>query len=408
MAAKHTGENPLDRVLDDKRKKIDEAQSKANGLLARFWRQIMYDLKMGSITFNERLQQYLEIIYPGENKIAASNARGSYNKKFASPEFTFKVFLEALKVMGVFKIEISFKLHHIDGKVTTHVMDALLMNDESRKEFTDKWSQTHGVHQVDPEELKRLEAQRKDIIKAKEEARATKIDKSGKMVLPIPGYYEDTLKGHPHSSPIQRSHYLRNPNLLRQNNIYRKQSILTVAEAIDFLEQDGVSYVRVDNRALTDLGRMLDTQYIIPFVHPTLGNFNTVEGYRWYISLQEKHELLKVLNGHECRKYIKELRAANKLRKIPITNLIEQIRFAMYLKTESSAKLKALFLENTLPYRIFYLNKGKGRGSQCVLNELLENHDRMVSLTSLDKMYKENPDLILPIPDIQEMFNYHD
>lgn len=198
MAAKHTGENPLDRVLDDKRKKIDEAQSKANGLLARFWRQIMYDLKMGSITFNERLQQYLEIIYPGENKIAASNARGSYNKKFASPEFTFKVFLEALKVMGVFKIEISFKLHHIDGKVTTHVMDALLMNDESRKEFTDKWSQTHGVHQVDPEELKRLEAQRKDIIKAKEEARATKIDKSGKMVLPIPGYYEDTLKGHPH------------------------------------------------------------------------------------------------------------------------------------------------------------------------------------------------------------------
>lgn len=153
---------------------------------------------------------------------------------------------------------------------------------------------------------------------------------------------------------------------------------------------------------------MLDTQYIIPFVHPTLGNFNTVEGYRWYISLQEKHELLKVLNGHECRKYIKELRAANKLRKIPITNLIEQIRFAMYLKTESSAKLKALFLENTLPYRIFYLNKGKGRASQCVLNELLENHDRMVSLTSLDKMYKENPDLILPIPDIQEMFNYHD
>lgn len=200
---------------------------------------------------------------------------------------------------------------------------------------------------------------------------------------------------------------MRNPNLLRQNNIYRKQSILTVVEAIDFLEQDGVSYVRVDNRALTDLGRMLDTQYIIPFVHPTLGNFNTVEGYRWYISLQEKHELLKVLNGHECRKYIKELRAANKLRKIPITNLIEQIRFAMYLKTESSAKLKALFLENTLPYRIFYLNKGKGRGSQCVLNELLENHDRMVSLTSLDKMYKENPDLILPIPDIQEMFNYH-
>lgn len=215
---KTPGENPLDRVLDDANKKMDEGQSTSGGLLAKYWRQIMADLRMGSISFNERIQQYLELIYPGSNKIAASNARGSYNKKFAAPEFTWKVFLEALKVMGVWKIEFSVKLHHIDGKTTTHVTDALLMNSEQRRKFEDKWNATHGVHPIKKEELERLEAQRQAIKRAKEEklneANNLKISKSGKVI--IQRYYKEELEGNNELSEADRKQLLEEAEIVRQ------------------------------------------------------------------------------------------------------------------------------------------------------------------------------------------------
>lgn len=181
---------------------------------------------------------------------------------------------------------------------------------------------------------------------------------------------------------------------------------MTIPEALKYLENDGIEYIRIDNRALTDLGRMLDSQYIIPFYHPTLGQFNTIEGFIQYITLDRPHELLRVLNGHECRKYLKDLKDNKKLIKKTVSNTTDQLKYVNYLKIESSPKLKALFLANDLPYKIFYLNKDKNNKG-CVVNRLLDNHGRLVSILALKAMYKNNPELQLPMPDCTEILIRH-
>ena len=187
MTEKNVGENPLDRILSDSNKKINDTQSSAGGLLAKWWRTIMHDLHYSTITFSEKLSHFLELEFPGNNKISASNARGSYHKKFASPEFTWKVFLEGLKVIGVWKIEFSMKLYHIDGKETIHTVNALLMNQDDKEKYREKWDKYHGVNTVDEETIHMLEEQRRQVIQANAERIHEKTNKGS-------NYYDQVLQ----------------------------------------------------------------------------------------------------------------------------------------------------------------------------------------------------------------------
>lgn len=164
---KQTGENPLDHLFQDPNLRQSETQSSANGLLARWWRTIVADLHITAISLSERMQHYLEISHPSENRIAASNARGSFNKKLAGSEFTWKVFLEGLKTIGTWKIDFQIKLYNIDGNESVHTLSALLMNDEQVKAFRERWSKEHGIHEVDSNYIENLRKQREEIIKAK-------------------------------------------------------------------------------------------------------------------------------------------------------------------------------------------------------------------------------------------------
>lgn len=169
MSVKGTGENPLERIFQSENMRIDETQSSSGGLLARWWREMLKNLNFDIISFSERLTHYLEITKQTSNRVAASNARGSFNKKLADSEFTWKVFLEAIKILGVWKIEFSIKLHHIDGNTSSHSIDALLMNEEMKTKYIDRWNQYHGVHPVNNEYLETLKEHRRQIIQGNAE-----------------------------------------------------------------------------------------------------------------------------------------------------------------------------------------------------------------------------------------------
>ena len=187
MSQKNTGENPLDRIFQSGNMRIEETQSSSGGLLARWWRQIMKDLNIDAINFSERLTHYLEITKQNSNRVAASNACGSFNKKLADSEFTWKVFLEAIKLLGIWKIEFSIKLHHVDGNTSTHSIDALLMNDEMKSKYLELWNSQHGVHPVNEEYLETLREHRSKII-----------ENNAERVSQISGQesYYDTLRQH--------------------------------------------------------------------------------------------------------------------------------------------------------------------------------------------------------------------
>lgn len=176
----------------------------------------------------------------------------------------------------------------------------------------------------------------------------------------------------------------------------------TIQLAIEIIEQDGLNHIRIDNRSLVDLGRMLDSQYIIPFNHPVLGQFNTTEGFWHYISIENPSDLLRVLNGHECRKYIKELKAAKKFTKKLTTNFYEHIQYSNYLKIEASPKLKKMFIESTLPFKMYYVKKGT---NGCIINNTSNLHPRLANIIELRNMYHRNPNLVLPTPDCSEILS---
>ena len=157
-----SGENPLDPILNSPDKKSKETNSSAGGILARWYRTILHDLKITGTRFSESLSRYLEIIYPNNN-LAASNARGSFHKKFSEPEFTWKVFLEGLRVLGVEKVDFNITLHNADGSKSTHSLDVLLMGKEDTLRYLQEWRKDHGIHTADPEYLKVLEEQRQKV-----------------------------------------------------------------------------------------------------------------------------------------------------------------------------------------------------------------------------------------------------
>lgn len=139
-------------------------------------------------------------------------------------------------------------------------------------------------------------------------------------------------------------------SLHRSPRLKKHQSVLS-----ELVNGDGVTHIRVDNRGQTAVGRELDSQTIAPFVHPYLGQFNTTEGFWFYISMQEPDEQLRMLSGHECRKYIKQLRSQDKFNRVTVENFYEHICNATWLKVISSPELLEMVRVSSLPFRLYYI-----------------------------------------------------
>lgn len=128
----------------------------------------------------------------------------------------------------------------------------------------------------------------------------------------------------------------------------------------ELVSLDGIDHIRIDNRAKTLLGRMMDSQYISPFLHPKLGPFNTTEGFWFYISMEKPDERLRQLNGHECRKLIRELRDKGQLTRCWVNHFDRHISYANWLKITSNAQLLRALQSSKLPFRMYYVLETEG------------------------------------------------
>lgn len=174
-------------------------------------------------------------------------------------------------------------------------------------------------------------------------------------------------------------------------------------DIVNLLNKDGKEYIRVDNRAKTLLGKMLDSQSIVePIVHPKLGIFLCVEGFRYFITTKNAPEQLHTLIGYSCRKLIKEMKRDHKYVKINIKNFYDHIKYANWLKIEASPDLKEKFVESSLPFRMFYIDNDKTSG-HLILSELSLLDKRIVILEELRQSYKKDFHYQMECPDCSEI-----
>lgn len=144
-------------------------------------------------------------------------------------------------------------------------------------------------------------------------------------------------------------------SIFKRGSKIKQSTTIFKSNVEELMNADGKEHIRVDNRAKTLLGRMLDSQYIVPFYHPKLGPFNTTEGFWFYISMENPDERLRQLNGHEIRKVIRELRDEGKLQRVWIPQFDIHIKYANWLKITSNPSLLRMMSESKLPFKMYYI-----------------------------------------------------
>ena len=108
----------------------DKQRRQARGVLARLFRQILLDVKMTPLMWNNLMIKYLN---DPENGIAntgreRSSARGNLNKELHRPNMTWKVFLKGIRFLRPMKVR--FEVHHTmpSGRTSVHGVNVGMEN----------------------------------------------------------------------------------------------------------------------------------------------------------------------------------------------------------------------------------------------------------------------------------------
>lgn len=119
-------------------------------------------------------------------------------------------------------------------------------------------------------------------------------------------------------------------------------------------EEDGVTHVNIYSKGVTRLGRLLSNFAYSPFLHPEDGEFESVEGY-WYW-LSSKDEELRKKHGWEAKSYGRFVGGKDWL---DGDEFKRKIKLAIKSKIEQNQELHDLIERNTLPFKHYYIYNNK-------------------------------------------------
>lgn len=134
----------VQQLLNDPNKGIDKAEN----LLSKWFRTILYDLNIGIKSFNNNLKDYLHDPNNGieDNATARNNHRGNLMKEIASQNMSWNVFQKALRVIRVVRFELVINIQRAGSdKITQHVVYAQNnISEEQPKEDLSKANVING------------------------------------------------------------------------------------------------------------------------------------------------------------------------------------------------------------------------------------------------------------------------
>jgi hypothetical protein len=91
-----------------------------------------------------------------------------------------------------------------------------------------------------------------------------------------------------------------------------------------------------------------------PFSHPEFGEFASVEGFWYWLSLGKVYEELRPLYGFKCKQKGKELKT-NGAKETHVDDFEIQIKKALLLKVEQNQTVAKLLKESSLPLTHYYV-----------------------------------------------------
>lgn len=111
---------------------------------------------------------------------------------------------------------------------------------------------------------------------------------------------------------------------------------------------DGIDHINIYSKGRTVLGRSLTNFAPCVFRHPEYGDFNSVEGFWYWLATGKQYDDLRALSGFQAKE------AGRRYPRIDIKNFKQEIRGALLCRLEADPKLKAQLAESELPFTHYY------------------------------------------------------
>lgn len=122
-------------------------------------------------------------------------------------------------------------------------------------------------------------------------------------------------------------------------------------------EDDGITHINIYSRGKTRLGRMLSNFSKSKFTHPKYGEFNSIEGFWYYIKFininEDRKEGLRYLYGYAAKQLGRQLE--KDLVPDKNTDFIKLVKEAITLKIMQDNEIKELLSNTSLPLTHYYL-----------------------------------------------------
>jgi len=145
---------------------------------------------------------------------------------------------------------------------------------------------------------------------------------------------------------------------------------------------DGILFINVYSKGQTTLGQNLSNFAHTPFTHPSLGNFNSIEGAFYYFLTGKIHEQLRLLSGGAAKKEGRRVIPKEWLEEsTPISDRFKQfILECIQCKLRTHKQILMQLISTDLPLEHFYV-----QGEHIVNKEeyrwILDEIDRIRTVT---------------------------
>lgn len=123
--------------------------------------------------------------------------------------------------------------------------------------------------------------------------------------------------------------------------------------------EDGITHYNIYSKSNSRIGKFLTHFIRTPFQHPTLGNFESMEGFWYFIKTGCKDDYLRSLYGYAAKEYGKKLPVVKNSEFDQLIAEASRIKMETYPEMKEAIKLSSLPFTHYYVYGNFTFEKGK-------------------------------------------------
>lgn len=151
-------------------------------------------------------------------------------------------------------------------------------------------------------------------------------------------------------------------------------------------KEDGVDHINISYSAATELGKFLSTRFRTPFIHPTFGEFESVEGLWQYLTREIDEETTQAVRSFYGNRNARHM---SKLAKRNVDNFKDIIFEVMANKIYTNSSFAKMLAENELPLLMYYVDTKGARVNVPFANWYIKQINQIKEQAILDKPWED-------------------